>query len=54
MSKYHPDFQTRRRLWYEIIDSDVLHFFREDSIAKAHQRTAEIVGDEVVNKALEE
>jgi precorrin-2 dehydrogenase/sirohydrochlorin ferrochelatase len=54
MAHHHPDFDTRRKLWYEIIDSEVLHLFKEDRTAEAYQKTAEIVGDEVVSDALEE
>jgi len=52
MSKYHDDFNTRRNLWYELIDSEVLHLFREGQREAAHEKTAEIVGENVVNEAL--
>jgi siroheme synthase-like protein len=54
MAAHHPDFEVRRKLWYEIIDSEVLELFREDHVAEAHQKTAEIVGERVVTEALEE
>ncbi|HLR32240.1 MAG TPA: bifunctional precorrin-2 dehydrogenase/sirohydrochlorin ferrochelatase, partial [Fodinibius sp.] len=44
MARYHDGFETRKRLWYEVIDSDVLSFFREGKIEKAHQKTADIAG----------
>jgi precorrin-2 dehydrogenase/sirohydrochlorin ferrochelatase len=54
MANHHPDFETRRKLWYEIIDSNILNLFRENRIKKAHQKTADIVGKNVVAEALEE
>jgi precorrin-2 dehydrogenase/sirohydrochlorin ferrochelatase len=53
MADHHPDFETRRKLWYELIDSEVLHLFRENEPAKIYRKTAEIVGDEVVTETLE-
>lgn len=53
MAKHHQEFDTRKRLWYELIDSDILSLFRENQIEKAYERAKEIVGDEVVNDALE-
>lgn len=53
MSRHHDEFETRRRLWYEVIDSEVLTLFREGKIEEAHQKTADIVGEQVVTDALE-
>lgn len=52
MKKYHHKFKTRKRLWYEIIDSDVLSLFREGRTEDAYSRTAEIVGEDMVADAL--
>lgn len=52
MSKHHDKFETRKKLWYEVIDSEVLTLFREEKISEAYQRTADIVGEEVVEAAL--
>lgn len=52
MSRHHPNFDTRRELWYEIIDSDVLSLFRENSIQQAYEKTAEIAGKKVVAESL--
>ncbi|HLR26806.1 MAG TPA: bifunctional precorrin-2 dehydrogenase/sirohydrochlorin ferrochelatase, partial [Fodinibius sp.] len=52
MSHYHDAFKTRKRLWYEVIDSNVLTLFREGKIEEAHQKTADIVGEQVVAAAL--
>lgn len=39
-----PDFQTRRALWYELVDSDILHWLRQERPDLARQRIAAIVG----------
>lgn len=52
MSTHHPDFETRKEIWYKLIDSDVIDYFRADELLKAYERTAEIVGREVVDEAL--
>ncbi len=53
MATHHPDFDIRRKLWYKIIDSEVLGFFGEKRINEAHQKTTDIVGENVVAEALE-
>lgn len=52
MSQHHSRFETRKRLWYEVIDSDVLSFFRKGMLKEAYHKTADIVGEEVVADAL--
>jgi precorrin-2 dehydrogenase/sirohydrochlorin ferrochelatase len=52
MARHHPDFEARRKLWYEVIDSDILDSFRGNHISQAHRKAAEIVGDDVVTEAL--
>lgn len=52
MAKYHSQFDMRKKLWYEVIDSNVLSLFREGETEEAYNRTAEIVGKEVVADAL--
>lgn len=52
MAKHHTQFGTRKKLWYELIDSNVLNLFREGKTKEAYSRTAEIVGEEVVADAL--
>lgn len=52
MKRYHNKFETRKRLWYEIIDSEVLTLFREGRTEDAYNRTAEIVGEDLVADAL--
>lgn len=52
MSRHHSQFETRKKLWYEIIDSEVLSLFRKGSTEEAYARTADIAGEEVVAEAL--
>ncbi|HEX5386490.1 MAG TPA: siroheme synthase CysG [Gemmatimonadales bacterium] len=42
----YPDFQTRRRLWYRLVDSDVLALLRAGDDAGARRRIAGIMGVE--------
>jgi precorrin-2 dehydrogenase/sirohydrochlorin ferrochelatase len=53
MAIYHPDFKTRRNLWYEIIDSDILGLFGKNCTTEARQKAAKIVGEGVVAEALQ-
>ncbi|TYP93774.1 precorrin-2 dehydrogenase / sirohydrochlorin ferrochelatase [Fodinibius salinus] len=53
MSRHHDSFETRRELWYEVIDSEVLTHFRNGNLEKAYDRTAEIIGEELVEEALD-
>lgn len=39
-----PDFQERRRRWYELVDSDLLQLLRNGQQDLARQRIAEIAG----------
>ena len=39
-----PDFEERRRRWYELVDSDVLALFRDGRPAEAAERAEEIMG----------
>jgi precorrin-2 dehydrogenase/sirohydrochlorin ferrochelatase len=52
MKQYYHKFETRKRLWYEIIDSETLTLFREERTEDAYNRTAEIIGEEPVAEAL--
>ena len=42
-----PDFQIRKRLWYRLVDSDVLALLRAGEEDRAWQRITEIMGVEV-------
>ena len=39
-----PDFEERRRRWYELVDSDVLALFREGNAGEARERAEQIMG----------
>lgn len=52
MAKYHKSFQVRRKLWYELIDSEILTLFRENRVPEAHKKAAEIAGAKLVKEAL--
>jgi len=40
----YPDFQVRKRLWYRLVDSDVLALLRAGDEPRALERIAEIMG----------
>jgi uroporphyrin-III C-methyltransferase/precorrin-2 dehydrogenase/sirohydrochlorin ferrochelatase len=40
----YPDFQVRKRLWYRLVDSDVLPLLRAGDEERARERLAEITG----------
>lgn len=40
----YPDFETRKRLWYEVVDSDVLDLLRAGEETRARERITEITG----------
>ena len=39
-----PEFEERRRRWYELVDSDVLELFRAGRAAEARERAERILG----------
>lgn len=45
MLKHVDDFDSRKRLWYELVDSDVLDLLKDDRRNDADQRIREIIGD---------
>lgn len=49
MAATYPDFDRRRDLWYDIVDSDVLELIRRNDHEIALDRIRDIVGDEVVD-----
>lgn len=53
MSRHYPDFDKRRDLWYQLIDSDALDLFRQHQEEKALSRIRQLLGDDVVDEALE-
>lgn len=52
MAATWPDFETRRKVWYRLIDSDILKLFRENRLEEALALTEEIVGPEVLRQAI--
>jgi precorrin-2 dehydrogenase / sirohydrochlorin ferrochelatase len=52
MAEFHTDFDARKRIWYELIDSDILDLFRQGQEEKAREMAAEIAGDHVVRHAM--
>jgi uroporphyrin-III C-methyltransferase/precorrin-2 dehydrogenase/sirohydrochlorin ferrochelatase len=42
-----PDFQIRKRLWYRLVDSDMLALLRAGEEDRARQRMTEIMGVEI-------
>lgn len=52
MKKHIDEFDTRKKLWYELIDSEILTLFRERKVDEAHRRAKEILGDDLVEDAL--
>ncbi len=41
---HHPDFEQRRRLWYTLVDSEILELLRRGKEERAWDRVTEIVG----------
>jgi precorrin-2 dehydrogenase/sirohydrochlorin ferrochelatase len=44
LARLWPDFETRRALWYRLIDSDVIHLLRRGEEPAALARIKEILG----------
>lgn len=44
LAEKYPDFETRKKLWYDLVDSDVLDLLRAGHESTARQRIAEILG----------
>jgi len=52
MAQVYSSFEERKKKWYELVDSDIIELFRSDQKDQAYKRAAEIVGAEIVQKAL--
>ncbi|MDX1641622.1 MAG: bifunctional precorrin-2 dehydrogenase/sirohydrochlorin ferrochelatase [Balneolaceae bacterium] len=52
MKKHIQEFDTRKKLWYELIDSEILTLFRQNRINEAYEQAREILGNELVDDAL--
>jgi uroporphyrin-III C-methyltransferase/precorrin-2 dehydrogenase/sirohydrochlorin ferrochelatase len=44
LAEKYPDFQLRKRLWYRLVDSDVLALLRAGDEPRARERIVEIMG----------
>ena len=44
MAELHSDFEARRAIWYELVDSEVLELLRRGEETRALDRIAEITG----------
>lgn len=44
LARTAPEFEERRRRWYELVDSEVLVLLREGRTAEARQRAEQIMG----------
>ena len=53
MADNYSKFGTRKKIWYELIDSEILSLFRENRIDEAIQIAKEIAGSTVVEQTLE-
>lgn len=52
MGRHYDDFETRRNLWYQLIDSDALDLFRQNRTEEGIERIREILGPDVVDEAV--
>lgn len=46
LAKKYPDFETRKKLWYAVVDSEVLELLRGGEEERARDRIFEIMGVE--------
>jgi len=53
MAKHYPDFEERKRRWYNLVDSDVIELIRRGDEEAAAKKAAQFVGQKVVDEALE-
>ncbi len=44
MKARFPDFETRKKHWYTLVDSDVLALLKEGDVETAYQRVEEVTG----------
>jgi len=51
MKEVYHDFDTRKDLWYRVVDSEVLELFRVNRSKEAYHKTREIVGSDVFDRA---
>ena len=46
LKERYPDFKTRRDLWYQLVDSDVLQLLEQGEESRARERIAAVMGVE--------
>ncbi len=44
LARHIPDFETRKALWYELVDSDVLDFLAKGDESMAVEKISQVVG----------
>ena len=44
LARHIPDFETRKKLWYELVDSDILELLSQDNEPATLDLTSEVVG----------
>ena len=52
IARHIPDFDTRRAVWYRIVDSDILTLLADGREEDARERLVEIAGENVAAEAL--
>lgn len=53
MIRHYPDFKQRRTLWYELVDSELLTYFRTNDRAGIYDEAVRIIGRSVVNEVMD-
>lgn len=53
MKEHYPDFEQRKRIWYELVDSDILSNFRNRDYEGVYKRVSDIAGPEVIRNLME-
>jgi len=44
LARHIPDFETRKKLWYELVDSDILELLSQDNELAAIEKISQVVG----------
>jgi precorrin-2 dehydrogenase/sirohydrochlorin ferrochelatase len=47
MKEYYSDFEQRKRIWYELVDSEIIDLLREGKIKEAYEEIERITGSSV-------
>lgn len=54
MARVHPEFESRKKLWYRLVDSNLLELFRDNRVKEARELAEEIAGEEVLDGLTDE